>query len=365
MISLLVIFMYGSMVIANSFENEPDIWYSPLTAAVIAFPLILCYARILSLFPCSNLFDIAVMLFGKFIGKTVVLIYTLYAIMLGGFVIRTFSEFIRIVAMPETPQIVIQSFVIIISVYLAKSGIENIGRVSRFVLPIIMAIIIFSVIIASTSINFGNLQPAFNTDLSSILKVSVYKATLPFCELILIASMYSSVEPGKKTTRVFVTALLIETATLFIISLRNSLVLGSPSISMYYFPSYEAVSISALGEIFTRTESLIGINYTLAGAIKTGICVYVASLGISKISNYNDMRVFSAPSALLMFFFAGATAETSAAFFNISKYYPYLTLLFQVILPLIMLITAEIKVRLNNRSAEAGAQGTENQGTGS
>lgn len=363
MISILVLFMYGSLVLADSFEIEPNIWFSSLTAAVIALPLFLCYARILSLFPGSNLFDIAVILFGKFFGKVVVLLYTLYAIMLGGFITRTFSEFIRIVAIPETPQIVIQSFVILVAVYLAKSGIENIGRISRFVLPIIIGIIIFSLIIASTSINLENLLPAFNADLSDLLKVSVFEAALPFCEIILIASMYSSAEPGKKTAKMFIIALLIETATLLTLNLRNTLVLGSPSISMYYFPSYEAVSISALGEIFARTELLVGVNYTLAGAIKTGMCVYIASMGISKVSNYEDMRAFAAPSALMILFFAGATAKNSAEFFNVTNYYPYIASLFQLILPLIMLITAEIKVRLK-KPAEAAGQNTNDQGTG-
>lgn len=364
MISILVIFMFGSLVLAGSFESDPNIWYSPLTAAVIALPLFLCYARILSLVPGSNLFDIAVTLFGKFFGKAVVLLYTLYAIFLGEIVTRTFSEFIRIVAMPETPQIVIQSFLILLSVYLAKSGVENIGRISRFVLPIILAIIIFSVIIASTSVNFENLLPAFNADLSTIFKVSVFKTTFPLGEIILIASMFSSTEPWKKTSKIFIIALLIEVATLLTVSMRNSLVLGSPSISMYYFPSYEAVSISALGEIFTRTELLVGINYTLAGTIKMGICVYIASMGISKISNYEDMRAFVAPSALIMLFLAVVAAENAAEFFNLTNYYPYIALLFQLILPLIMLIAAEIKVRLN-KPAEAAPQGTNNQGTGS
>lgn len=356
MISILALFLFGSMVISGSKEAGQDVWITIIIGTLAAVPLLLCYARILKLFPSKGLFEIVTLIFGRIVGKIIIILYTFYTIQLGGFVIRTFSEFIKISAMPETPQLTLQALMILICIWMAKSGIECIGRVSRFALPLLVIVVVFTLIIFWNSIDLKNIQPVLGTDLKVIGKVSVIKAALPFCELILLASMFSSFEPGKSPSKAYLSAAAIASGSFVVTNIRNVLILGTPAVNRYYFPSYEAVSVISLGEIFTRIEVLIGISYTLAGTIKTGICIYIAALGISKISGYEDIRPFVAPSALIMLFIAGATAENAKNFFDIQDYYPYFAMPFQLILPVVILIAAEIKVRITKNQTERNSE---------
>lgn len=350
MISVMIMFIFGSLVVTGSFAAGQDSWVSILLSVLIIAPFFFLYGRILKLFPGSNFFDICINLFGKIFGKLILVFYLSYTLILGGFVIRTFSEFIKIVAMPETPQLLVQAFMIPVCIWIAKSGIETIARVCRFVIPFIMLAILFTLVISSTSMDIKNLFPILGTSFKKIILTSVIRATLPLGELVLLGAIFSSYDKQKSPIKPFMIALLIGSAAILIGNLRNVLVLGVPSIDTYYYPSYESVSIASLGEIFTRVEVLIGVIYTLAGSLKFSICIYISSLAFSKISNYDDMRVFSAPSAFIMLFIGNIAAKNSSAFYNIMFLYPFFALPYQAILPVIIFIAAEIKTKTQKKS---------------
>ena len=62
--------------------------------------------------------------FGKLVGSIITVIYSIYAFHLGALVLRNFGEFIKIVAMPETPLIFTLFCMGILSIIAARLGIE-------------------------------------------------------------------------------------------------------------------------------------------------------------------------------------------------------------------------------------------------
>jgi spore germination protein KB len=142
------------------------------------------------------------------------------------------------------------------------------------------------------------------------------------------------------------TGILISTFLLLIVALRDLLVLGVPTMTMYYFPSYIAVSIISLGDFFTRIEVLIGIIFVFCGFVKTCVCMFSATIGISKLINTESYKNLAVPVGLLMMTLASIIYSNTAEMFAWLNTYKYYALPFQVILPLIILVGAEIKTRL-------------------
>lgn len=346
MLCIVFLFLLGSLSSVGSLNIGHDECIILIFGFVISIPLIFCYAHTLNLYPGSGLFEIFVTVFGKAIGKIFIAFYIFYALMLGGFVFRAYSEFIKITSLPYTPQIVIRSFMAVICIWMAKSGIKCIARISRFIIPLFVFFMLFFALLAIGNVHPKYFLPILTTPLSTITKYSVIHASLPLCETVILGVIFSSVKQKVKPFKIYFCAVALITAVLIIICLRILLILGASSASSYNFPSFETINVSSPGNLFTRGEVLVGISYTIAGSIKTALCIYIAAKGISAIPEFPDSNVFAAPAALIMLVFAEWDADNATQFFHAMYIYPYIVFIFQVILPIITLVTAEIKTKL-------------------
>ena len=154
-VCVIMLFIFGSSVVmgVNS-EAEQDSWISLMVAAIGSIPMILVYARIVRLSPGMDLFEMLEALLGKVGGKVMVALMTWYALHLGALVLRNFSEFIQIAAMPETPQLPIMIVMMLVAAYMAKSGIETLGRWALGILPIILLVVVATVLLSLNKMDF-------------------------------------------------------------------------------------------------------------------------------------------------------------------------------------------------------------------
>lgn len=360
MTAIIIMFLLGSsFVMGNVAKTKQDTWITFLLGAVMEIPLIFVYCAILNKYPDKNFFEIIELLFGKIVGKIICGLYVWYAIHLGSMVLRTFTEFIHVLNMPETPLIVIIGFIILIIIWGVKSGPENIGRVAKFMMPILLSFVSLTFVIGFKNMNFQNLKPMLSVDTKAIIAGSYTTFTIPFSELIICLPLFSCLKPKSKPKSIFFKALAISLAFLLLAHLRNLLILGVPSMKMYYFTSYQAVSVVSIGEFFTRTEVLIGINIILAGFTKMCVLLYTASAGLAKICNAKDLVKFAAPCSLIVVILAEVGFKDTSDLF---KWIPYLQIYnipFQVILPIVIWIAVLIKSRSKKENPQPNPENVE------
>jgi spore germination protein KB len=348
-ISILILFLLGSsLVIGISSQAKQDAWISILLALFMFIPVVFAYIRISSLFPGKNLYDIVTEIFGNIIGKIIIFIYVLYAIHLGALVMRNFSEFIDIIALPETPQIVIQIFLLVFCVWMVKSRIEALGRWSKMILPVVAAVIIVVFFISLKDMNFKNLKPVGGSGFGNIVTGAFSAFSFPLSESVLLLTLFGSVKTTDKPEKIYIIGTIAASLLLIAPVIQNIRILGIPSLSMFYFPSYTAVTIISVGDFFTKFEVLSGMNFLLAGFVKISVCLFAASIGMAKIFNVKSYKTMAYPAGLLMITLATIVYKNTVEMFAWVSIYPYYALPFQVILPLIILAGAEIKNFINN-----------------
>ena len=106
------------------------------------------------------------------------------------------------------------------------------------------------------------------------------------------------------------------------------------------------VSLVHLGNIVQRLEISVVIVFLICVFVKVSICVFAVCNGISKVFGFDDYKFIATPVSLLMLSFSfviyKSTMEMSEWAFDI---YPYYSFIFEVILPLVIFIVAEIKSR--------------------
>ncbi|MBW7571401.1 GerAB/ArcD/ProY family transporter [Caproiciproducens faecalis] len=345
--TLFMFWMGSIVVIGASSQAKQDSWIAILLAGILFLPLMFLYIRLSTLYPGKNLYEILFAVFGKIFGRVITLIYVLYSIHLGALVLNVFSTFIHVLNMPETPEPAILFFIILLAVWTVKSGPENIGRISKYTFPILVASILVTFVLSIKDMDLGYLKPIMNTDMKTLLSSALSVCILPLGEIIICLSFLSAVDNQVKMSKVYFQGMIWTLAIILIVNIRNILILGFPSVTMFYFPSYEAVSIISIGEFFSRIEVLIGVNLMLAGFIKVAVCVYSASLGLTKLLNAEDQKLFVVPCGLMMVTLSGMLYENTIEWMESIKIYEIYAIPFLVLLPVVILIGAEIRARKN------------------
>lgn len=344
-ISLLVMIIIGStMVMSSILDVGKDFWLALVLTIVFSLPMVIIYARITSLFFRKDCFDIIEIIFGKYIGNLINLLYIWYSLHLGSIVLREFSEFIVTVNYPETPLVIPMIVLGILCIYVVKSGIEVMGRIAELILLILIISLLSTVLMLTPNMDFNVIHPLFNVNISSVLKGGFQNFAFPFGEIILFSFIASSFKRKKSSYKAYITTLLVGGLILLILGFGDILVLGEDIVKGSYFPSYTSVSLINIGDFIQRGEITVGILIMLSGFIKISIFLLVASKGFMKVFKFKDYRFIVVPIGLLMIELATlnfeSIIETETWLSEVWRYYSFP---FQVVLPILIWIGAEIR----------------------
>lgn len=353
-ISIVILFIIGSAVVLSpGGEARRDIWLATLFGFAMALPMVLVYARLLALYPGKDLFDVLHEVFGKILGKTISLIFVWYTFHIGTLVIRNFTEFIQIVSFPETPQLAMIAFIGVLCIWIIKAGMEVLGRWAGFVLPGILVVLACVIVLSLTEAEFNNIQPVLYNGLTPVLRNGFIIFSFPFAETVVFTLCFCSIKSKFNIYKVLLTGLAIGGLILLITSVRNVFVLGLGTASVVYFPSLSAVSLINMGDFLQRIEIVVSVTFLLAGIVKIGVCLYAASNGLAKIFKFGSYKFIVVPVGFLMMNFSYIIYGNTMDMIEwATKIYHYYAIPFQIILPLVTFIAAEIKVRSGNRGKE-------------
>lgn len=352
--SILVLFWFGSSVIsAVSPEAKQDSWVSLLIAVLAVLPLLALYIRLNRLYPGINFYDILFKIFGGIAGRIIALIYIFYFIHLASLAMRVLTAFVHVLSMKDTPELLIGAFIVVIGAWSAKNGPESIGRVSKFLLPVILISALLTFVIGIKDMNFSYMKPFLEADFKSLLSGAFGYLTLPLGEVVTCYSFFACINARTSVPKIYLKSLLYFSAIVLVATYRNILVLGIPTSLLYYFSSYQSASVLSLGEFFTRIEVLIGMNLMLGGFIKIAVCLYSASLGITKVFKIQDQKSMIVPTGLLILTLTDNAFKNVPDQFAWVKMYQLYAVPFEIILPLIIWVAAEIQMKMRQQPPEA------------
>ncbi len=356
--SIIMMFIFGSSVVmgVNS-QAQQDSWLSLILGAVATIPILLVYARIIRLNPGKDIFEILEMLMGKVAGKAVVLLMSWYALHLAALVLRNFSEFIQVSAMPETPQLPIMIGMMLVTAYMARSGIEALGRWTLATIPIIMFVVLMTVLLSLNKMHFVHIQPVADHSFGQIASASFTLFTFPFAETVLLLGVAGAIKKQDSPYRLYVGACLLGALVLLVVLIRNIELLGAPMMGAEYFPSYIAARVIDVGDFLSRIEITIGMNFILAGIVKISLCFLTATKGVARLFGVDDYRRLVMPVGLLTVALCTIIYDGTMEMFAFLPIYQYYALPFQVAIPLLVWILAELRAKRQKKQAQAAASG--------
>ncbi|HMM05093.1 MAG TPA: endospore germination permease [Clostridiales bacterium] len=345
-VCILILFIFGSSVILGvNCDAEQDSWISLILALLLTLPFLLIYARIMKLFPEKDIFEIIETVFGKIFGKCFILLLSWYGLHLCALVLRDFSEFVEISFMPETPQVPIMIIMIVVVAYMVVSGVKTMGRWSLGVLPFILFVVVLTTTLAIHKMDFTNIQPVLEHHFRTIFVGSYKLFTFPLAETVLFLVIADAVRKEDSPYRIYLYAIFFGVLVLLIVILRNMLLLGSEVVCAEYFPSYMAARILSVADFMARIEGSIAMNFILAGVVKMAVCLIAATKGLAYLFHLANYKQIVFPMALLSMALCVTLYSNAMEMFDFLDIYQYYAIPFQIIIPLLIWLFAEIKIR--------------------
>lgn len=345
-IYLLILFMIGSnLFMGLAPSTKSDAWIAVIVGTVMAVPMFFVYARLLSLFKGRDIFDILDLVFGRVLGRIIALAYIWYPFHLGAMVIRNLGEFMNTVAMRDTPMLLPMLFIGGLGIWVVMGGVELLGRCSKVFLPIVVIIMVITTLLIIPYLDFENFKPVMYDGIFPVLNGGFEIFAFPLAETVLFLVVLSSVKTDKSSYRFYFFGLLIFGAIGVLLTLRNIMVLGDDMVGVVYFPLYEEVSRISIGEFIQRIEVSVATTFVITAFVKASVCLYATCIGLSKVFGLTSYRSIAVQTGLLMVLFAYILFENIMDMIFFVSIYPYYALPFQVLLPVIILIVAEIRTR--------------------
>lgn len=335
----------SSIFIEGIFAGK-DLWISILLAILLTLPLVIIFARLQSLFPEKDLFDIIEICFGKYMGKLLIILYTWFAFDCIGIVLTDFGFFVRTVAFRETPRLIPIILLAAVAAYGAKKGIEVLGRFSEiiFIIPIIFEIAAILLILPKMNIN--NIRPVLYNGIQPVIKGAFLSFTFPFAYMVGLPLALSCFKTNNSPYKAYLSGLLIGGIIIFAVSLTDILVMGAAASESLYYPTYIAVSKIKVGSFIQRLEMISAIIFMIGGFIETAIWIMASSKGITKLFGFKDYKFVVVPISLLTVNLTVFEFRSIMHYFQWSiEIWPYYVIPFEAILPIIIWITAEIKMK--------------------
>ncbi len=348
-VNIMCMFILGtSFVLGPGAQARQDIWLSVLTALIAVVPLYFLYSKILALFPGKDMFDIFQLVFGKYAGGFIILLYVWYLFHQGALVLRSFSEFIEIVAIPATPQFIIILCMGILCIWMNKAGIEVLGRWAALIFPLMVIVFMITLALSVPKMSLLNMLPVLERGFKPVFKDAFVAFTYPFAEMVAFLVVLDNLKSAKPLFKIYFISLLIGGGMILLVSMRNILVLGVDLATHLYFPSYSVGRLINMGDFLQRIEIIVSINFIFSGIVKTSICLYGAGKGLAKALHISDYKSLVVPLGLLMIDLAILVYHNVMEMFEWGgNVYPFYVLPFQVMIPLILFATAKVRLWLN------------------
>lgn len=350
-IILIILFIIGTTLLNGSGgQAKQDAWIAVIIAISWSSILLLMYSRILSLYPGKDLFDILQIIMGKFIGKIISILMIWFAFHDGATIIRSLLDFTNTLVFPDTPVVLPMIFFTMLVIWSVKEGIEVLGRWSEFFIWVVILLFITVSALSIPQMDIGRLKPILYNDFKPVLRGAFSSFSYPLGETVIFIMVFSNISKVKNYKKTFMVGLLVGGGIILLAIIRNLLVLGSETISRVYFPSPMVASLIHIGPFIQRLEMIVILIFLACTFIKVSICTFAVCNGISKVFEFDDYKFTATPVALLMltfsFFIYKSTMEMS---FWTSEIWPYYSFPFEVIIPLVVFIVAEIR---NRKSAD-------------
>ncbi|PKM73002.1 MAG: spore gernimation protein [Firmicutes bacterium HGW-Firmicutes-16] len=342
----LILSFLESMVISINFSygiSKQDTWIAVLAAFVITIPIMLGYTAIAKSYPGKNLIQINDEALGPYVGKLFSALYIWFLFELMIHYAYFFNSFWITYIMTETPRLVFVAIFILVSAFAVWSGIETIARCSVIFTIIVSITVVFVISLLLKDMKIVHFLPILDLTPKDFIQSVHIILTIQFCDLIAFLMIFPYTKNNKAIRKPMLLALCLSTLMLLIVVLVNTAVMGV-RITNTTSVSFAITREIDIGNVLTRLDVLVALTLLATVFMKVSVFYYTTVLGLAQLLGLRSYKPLIVPIGLIAIAISAnlypSDMEQVYAGRNI---WPFNAMLFEIILPLITLITIALR----------------------
>lgn len=343
---------YGSGFLARKVGH--DMWLSGVISVLTTMLFVFIVVQMGRNFPGKTIVEYSQDLLGTILGKLLGLLLSLYFFVSATISVSMYIQHLPDFLLPETPFLVVTIMHLIVICYLIWHGPEIIGRIGTLAFSL-ACIFYFLVLLASLpEFDASRLMPIFNAGVVGVSKASLSADSFTGIIQIVIAMMLPMVANQTKAFRSAATGLAIGGFFFVLYFIVEIMVMGPQLTSIMRIASMDLVRSIQITQYLHRFESFMVALWYWSILVQAGAVAYCAlhafkqTVGIKKTSPYLILLF-----GLLMGVLTYYLGYNRIFFQNFREsVWLYISLPFQFILPVVLLMVVMIKKLFTNSSSE-------------
>jgi spore germination protein KB len=343
-------FLIISLIQATTFTDifiieitKQNTWIVTIVGFIITLFLLSIYTSLSNKFPGKDLIEIHDIVYGKYLGKALSLLYIFFFWFPILADLRFIADFFATYLFPKIDIIIFISIIVIVTMYAVKKGLQTIARLSTIIALITLISFVFFSIFTIKDLDISNLLPIFELNLRDFIQGLNIVVTIPFGEIILFIMLFPYTNPKSSIKKYSFLGLSIGALYCLIVIIRNVLVLGNIT-PIHVFQIYQVAKLINVGDIIVRTEVLIALIILFDIFVK--ICIYylTALLAITQFLKLNSYKPLIIPFGIITIVLSITLFDSEVyEYYIATNIYPIFGIPFIIIFPIISFIIACIK----------------------
>jgi len=302
---LVTLYTIGSAILvipsAIAAYAKQDAWIAAIVGVGAGLLLVWLYLAVGNLFPHMTLMELNEKLLGKWLGKTVSLLFTTTLFVSAPpFILFYLGNFMTTQILPQTPIQAINIFFAIIVVMGMRLGLETLARSAEILFPWFVLLFIGLVLFISPQIKLENLSPVLGTGVKPLLPATLSFLSIAYLPLVVFLMIFPYVNQQQEARKAFFIGSLAGGLVMIIMIALAILVLGADITERQMYPSYALAKKINVGNFLQRIEAIMAVMWFISLYFKLTFYFYSAVVGFSQIFNLKDYRPLVLPFGMLL-----------------------------------------------------------------
>ncbi|WP_185897215.1 GerAB/ArcD/ProY family transporter [Paenibacillus zeisoli] len=361
--ALMLLFQMGTSLVVNlGMRAGRDAWISILLGMGYGLLLFGVFAFLYRLFPGMLPTVYTQILFGKYLGWVVGVVFIVFFVYQTGRDLRDGGALMLSTALKQTPLIVVNGLMIMSVAYVIHKGIEVLARTAIIFAVVVILIGSFSsiLLILSGVIEMERIFPILGRGIGPVLETFYRQSyAFPFSEIICFSMLLPYLGNAKTGVKAGYIAILVSGIILSYTSMINVAVLGVDMVQRSPLPLMTTISKASISDFIQRNDILIVMTLIIDDFFKVGIYFYVALIGTADLFKIAYRKLIY-PMALLVLLISLVVAKSLPEHLEEGAEILYrIDPFFFVVIPLILYIAGWIykwRTASKKKAASSGGQ---------
>ncbi|WP_025685782.1 GerAB/ArcD/ProY family transporter [Paenibacillus maysiensis] len=281
---------------------KQDAWIAAFVGVGAGLLILYLYIKLAALYPQMTLIGIMEALLGKWLGKTVgLLFFATFFINAPVTVLFYLGNFMTTQMIPETPIQAVNILFALIILLAVRLGLEVLARSAELMFPLFILLYISFTGLVVSNIKLENVQPVLEAGMGPIGSAALSFVSTAFLpHLVLLMIFPTSVNRFDQARKAIFTGGLIGGVMLVVVVTLAILVLGPDLTARNMYPSYALAKKISIGNFLQRIEAIMATMWFISLFFRITLYMHSTVTAIAQIFCLKNDRQLVLPLGILL-----------------------------------------------------------------